>query len=362
MIATFIIGFICMFLAFLAWNQKSTKFLLFAFVILYIFLALRYNFGSDYMTYYSLFNDIRDSSWSYLKGFSNLGVMGETMEFGYIYLNKVFSTFSGFFFFIAFHSLLLCMVYFSLIKKYVNIQYAWLALFILIFHTSLLVRSLSGLRQALAIFCFLYSIKYLLNRKFLKYALCILLATTFHYSAIILLPLFFIFSTKSISRFEPFVYITLYVLTLFLGKFILNSISDLTSLLTPKYLYYIQNIEEQTLESGIGFLLTTFLYIIILFFSKKDTSTDRVFYRIVAVFIVLSPASFILSILDRLSLYFAPALVVVIPQLLTINHNKLLKTIFIAVLLFITLYSYIAYNTSPIFFKTNYSYHSIFSS
>ena len=152
MFVSFIVGFLSMFFGFLFWKLNSKKYLFLSFLILFIYLAIRYDFGSDYMTYYSMFKIINDSSWREIHYLSNLENIGETTEFGFIYFNKILSTFSDFFFLIAVQSFVLCFVYFNLIKRFVINKFVWLAFFILIFNVNLLVRDISGLRQGFAIF------------------------------------------------------------------------------------------------------------------------------------------------------------------------------------------------------------------
>src|SRR5690606_11238153 len=51
---------------------------------------------------------------------------------------------------------------------------------------------MNGMRQTIAGCIFIYSIKYIQERKLLPYIICILLATTIHKSAIILVVIYFI--------------------------------------------------------------------------------------------------------------------------------------------------------------------------
>ena len=359
---TFFMGFFVMLLAWLAGRLNNIKYFFVSFAIIFIYLALRFDFGSDYETYYDLFFSIKASSWDELVLLANINQFGETMEFGYIYLNKFFTLFTNFYFFIAFHSFLFCGVYYTIIKRYVDPQYYWIALFILIFHTSLMVRSISGLRQGLAVYCFIYSFQYLIEKRNIwKYVICILVAALFHYSAIILLPLYFLFNQSKVKRIEPIFYLLLYIFFVFFGEKLKNPIESITSTLLPKYMYYIDNEEGIKLGSGMGLLLSSFFYLYILFFAKRETNADFVFYRIVSVFIILSPISLVINNLSRLSLYFAPALIIVIPQLITLKQDKLLKRGFIILYILFTIYGAYGHYTSPIFMEENYNYKTILS-
>ena len=60
--------------------------------------------------------------------------------------------------------------------------------------------SMNGLRQMLAAAICFIAIKYLLDQKFFKYTLIILLATTFHQSAFIMIPVYFLVRFKAWSK------------------------------------------------------------------------------------------------------------------------------------------------------------------
>ena len=361
MITTFLIGLISVLFAYISGITNQTKYLLISFVILLVFLSLRYDFGNDYMAYFEIYDDINDTSWSEVKDVSGIGALGETMEFGFIYLLKFFTVFSDFFFFIFANSLLLCAAYFLLIKKYVSLNYAWMGVFLFVFDPNLMLVELSALRQTLAIICFLFSIQYLIKRNVVKYIICILIASSFHYSAIILLPLYFAFSPKPVLRLEPFIYIGLYLFLLLFGEVLLHPIEAFTNTYLPKYLGYVTDAEKANIESGYGLILYSFVYLVLLLFAKRDTEADRVMYRIVAIFMILTPLSLILNMLTRMTFYLEPALVVVIPQMLSITTNRLFKISFIALLIFITLVTTRSHFNSDTYKENYYNYKTIFS-
>ena len=61
--------------------------------------------------------------------------------------------------------------------------------------------SMNGIRQVLAASICFIAIKYLLNRNFFKYALLIALASTIHFSALIMLPVYFLVYFKAWSKY-----------------------------------------------------------------------------------------------------------------------------------------------------------------
>ena len=61
--------------------------------------------------------------------------------------------------------------------------------------------SMNGIRQVLAASICFIAIKYLLERNFLKYTLLIVLASTIHFSALIMLPVYFLVHLKAWSKY-----------------------------------------------------------------------------------------------------------------------------------------------------------------
>ena len=60
--------------------------------------------------------------------------------------------------------------------------------------------SMNGIRQVLAAAIFFTATKYLLNGNFMKYLLIVLFASTFHQSALILIPIYFLVRTKAWTK------------------------------------------------------------------------------------------------------------------------------------------------------------------
>ena len=101
MLVYFIILFLFLFLNFF---QRTSSFdyeknLKFIFSILAIYGAIRYQYGSDYMNYFAMYNTIQNS-----------GYMSRDIEIGYIFLNKIVP---NFFFIPALGSFLISYAYFK---------------------------------------------------------------------------------------------------------------------------------------------------------------------------------------------------------------------------------------------------------
>ena len=111
---TLIVGIISVFFAWLESIGKWKHGLKFSLFTIFIFLALRYDFGNDYMGYFEFFEDID----SYKTLNLNLITVKGT-EIGWIYLNKFFGLFGehGFFLMIAFLAAVTCYILYRFIKN-----------------------------------------------------------------------------------------------------------------------------------------------------------------------------------------------------------------------------------------------------
>ena len=141
------------------------------------FVGFRYNSGTDYWSYYKIFNGTHEKKLA--------------SEFGYQFLIKYFkkysSSFNGFIFFIAFVSIFIKYLFF---KKLEN---PFLALFIYITIFSINLE-FNGMRQGLAASFVFFAIYWAKKRNFIAFFIFIILASSIHISSLVFFPLYFFIS------------------------------------------------------------------------------------------------------------------------------------------------------------------------
>lgn len=154
--------------------------------------SIRFDIGWDYMTYFEL-----------IDGSTNTGFMRfEPLSLLLALLAKLAN---NTFLFFTFSSCIIYPLAFYSFKKYSVSPTLSLIIYIGIFFLT----SCSIVRQALAVSCSLYAYKYILKKSFIKYTLCILIATLFHYSAITALVIYPIYHY---FKFKYLVYILFFLL------------------------------------------------------------------------------------------------------------------------------------------------------
>jgi hypothetical protein len=352
MIIYLIIGILVLLLAYLSFYDKNNLGLLFSFILIFLFLAFRYDYGNDYNVYFKLFNDINKDPLSFING-------KRTVEVGWVIINRIFKPF-GFFSMVFFLAIVNCFAYFRMINKFVDRKYYWFAAFIYYFNTYFLLIQLSAMRQCMAIVMFIFAIDYILTKRYFKAAILIFLAISFHYSALILVPVIFLMHLLKIRM--RLIHIII-VEVIYLSLFILSDIyqpllrSVALTLLGEKYLFYLN--PANTNPSILNALVYSSLLFILLFYYNRFNSDYQLLIKIFIAGLVLLPAGFILPLSSRLALYFLPLSIIIYPKVLEILDYKLFRQLFIIGVIFIISLRLITFLTSDTY-KPHYMVYSTF--
>lgn len=228
-------------------NKLGLKLALFFLILIS---SLRYEFGADYTSYYSIFNNIKDN---------NMSIYIQELEKGYVYLNRIIAFFNLDFMWIFFiiTSLNLFLIYKILIWLKINPKYYWLILFLYLINYNYYFYHLSMVRQSVAIYLFTFSLKYLYEKNFFKFSLLIILGSFFHKSIII-----FIFIYHIIKYINRKLMILLVILGLFIGLNQGFTVSFLKIILNVLGLEgYSHYIRVSELNTGLGYILKIFISI-----------------------------------------------------------------------------------------------------
>jgi hypothetical protein len=154
--------------------------IVFALLLFALISGIRWNVGTDHLNYLRNYQDL-------LRGWD---LRRDNYETGYVLISNFFA-YLGFHFTInfAFFALLqLFLIYYAFRDERYLLPYLGL---LIVFGEPYLMW-MNGIRQAVAACLFVFSIKYIIEKSLIKYVLVILLATTFHKSAIFLLLFYFL--------------------------------------------------------------------------------------------------------------------------------------------------------------------------
>ena len=331
--------------------------LIYSVIIIFVFLAIRYDYGNDYMPYFERFYELNRGDFNSINPLLMKG-----NEIGWVYLNLLFKPF-GFFGMQIFLAGFSCFILYRFIKKYVHQKYYSLAIFIYIFQPYHLLIFSSAMRQSVAISLFLFAFDYLIQKKPIHYVSVILFASLFHTTSLILLPLIFLSYVKITPKIG---YIFLLSLIPFLFSYYSDLIIQQSTLFTllyfeAEYSSYL-DIDVSGATIGLGFALNTIIYIMMFYnFRKIRITWQVVSFNLIVLSFLIIPLTLSIPLISRINFYFTPFLMIGYPLALGSMKKISHKLIFIGFIIIFTLYQYFSFFYSDIWSEKFYYYKTIFS-
>lgn len=353
MIATLILGIVCLILNFISFFKKSYWGLRISFFLIFLFLGIRYNFGNDYETYINLFNRIYENE--------DL-IFDQKMyifyEPGWMILNWLFRPI-GFFGLILANSLFYSYILYKLIRRYIPFKYYWLAIFFVVFNPGFVLIHSSTMRQTVAILIFLMTIKYLNEKKIVISILLILLASLFHYTALTLFIFapFLYYNSKVTFTYGVLLFSTYLFLFLF-GSRLAPYFGQLVALFSERYEFYS---DKGITNSGLGFLFYSSLFLLTLHLDKIQNKKISLFFKITIVYFILMPFALIIEMTSRIGMYFLPATLILYPYIFKTLKHIISKYLFLFGIMIFTMYQFFQFFYSTTYRDYFMEYHTIFS-
>jgi len=232
-------------------------------IALILFSGLRYDTGFDYFNYKNNFILFKKGQ----------GIFNKSFEPGFsllvIILNKLRANYQWV---LIISAILAVTLKLAFIKKYSP----YIFLSVLLYYSRVyLFNDLGQIRQGIALGIILWSLVYLLERRFIKFTLVVLLASLFHVSALIFFPVYFLVNHK----FNKIYLFIILIISYLLGNIdFKNILSDLLSSLpwfiSGKLSYYL------SIENRIGLTFSALfriLIVILYMFVEKDIQCDNSF-------------------------------------------------------------------------------------
>lgn len=372
MIIVFICSLLSIIIAYLSsYKGKVTEQLFkLSFFPITLLQMIHYDYGSDYMGY------LDDHLTYYHKSFKEFLYLhsiesGSFKDMGWAVIGHFFPGKTGFFILVALLSLVQNIIYYKLIKEYVEPRLRWRALAIYLLGTSYYVLNFSSLRQGFVVAIAVYAIMLSCKDK-IKYAIVlVLLAATIHGSVIVMLP--FLFLSKFKLKDGKFLgnIIVCATFILFISKPIVSrfytAIMKYVPILERRYRNYAISMKATDSSVGIGFFLNLVMYLIILYFIyRKFTEFPkeyRIFMLLAVVSLTVVPFQLnITGLMSRIGTYFAVFEIIVVPTLYSRIKDKYIRLGVHSIYIFMKLYAYYSF-----FFLTEWSaksyrnFHTIFS-
>lgn len=318
-------------------SGRTLKILRIVIALIFLFVAgLRYETGVDWLAYQEYFDETIPLNEIFnFDSFSNVFFK---LDVGYSLLNSIVKMFGGniqLVFFIA--SLASIILLIKNLKYYSGHVLTSLLIYYPFFFFTF---DMSGLRQCLAIQIVLFSVKYISEKNFGKFLFCIIMATSIHWTAILLLPLYVIANKQVSSRFTFFIFFVCIVIFTFKIKWMgailgdllvqLNAFSTLSNKVT---VYTTNDVFSQErgwdLFSAYNFLRITLIIFICYIYKDRLSKTIpsfTIFYNFLLIELICMFCLFeFFEISERLRYYFTIAEVILLSNIIFLLRNHIVR-------------------------------------
>ncbi len=256
--------------------------------------------GTDYQYYVYHILEIQSKA----NSVSDLALLDSKFELGFNFIIYIFSSFVDYYPVIVFYIYaLIALCILLALDKLVHKRYVGLGFF---FYLSIFwLFAYNGLRQSMAATILFFSLYYIKKRKLWHFLLVIILAMSFHKTAIIFFPVYFLFNIKDLKREKIYLFISI-IGVLFVALFLRES-SSLIGM--DRYLdsKYAQISEEGKIMAFLKIIQSiALLFPFFLWRDKlvKANYTNRLYYNILYLFIFVKVLSFQITIASRFAFYF----------------------------------------------------------
>lgn len=306
------------------------------------------NIGNDTYNYYIAYNSISQSDL--------FGDINSRYEIGYLFINYLIAKIG--FTYNFFQVIVTIFIYFGISKfiyRYSN-NYS-LSIYSLI-TLQFMGSTMNITRQWIALVIVIYSIDYILERKFSKFFILILIASTFHYSAIIFIFSYFIVNIKWNKR-----KIILSIICIFTVFFLFNKIVLLITNMTGRYSDYLDSTYfnlKDNIAVYVQFFISLAFFIAVsninysnnkikLKNEKNECEKITIYdlsYKCLCLYVITSFWGINSAIMSRLNIYYAIFLIIIIPNLISSYSKKkygIIMNFFILFCMLISFYIILKY-------------------
>lgn len=354
--ATIIISLIAILFAWIARFQK-TKYggLEVAFILLTVFMSIRYNFGNDYPAYLKMFQDIETYSLNEL--------LIDRTEIGWLFLNKIFQPI-GFFGMVIVLTVFEYIVIYRLIKKYVPKNWYWMSVFIFTFSTSFMLVGASMMRQFLALCITIIAVEFIVKKRWIISILIVILAALFHTSALIFLPICFLgYLNISFSKGAAIVFFGVYLIFYLLASMVLRDfIINLLHLeQLNRYEVYL-NFGIEVKSFGLGVLFNMIMFFFLLVHQKYQSKNMKIIFLLFSFYFLFYAVVDIAPLVSRVAFYFSILSIICYPLIFEFMNNKIIKYSLMMGYFLLTIIMYKSFfSPTGIWYESYYDYQTIFS-
>lgn len=309
-------------------TQKLTQ-LLFVIIILGIFYGLRGFIFSDWASYYPFYEKCP----SLFDGLEKITEYFKINEYGWEPLFLIYSitckTISPNFYFFQFVSFMLDLSILYCFFKYYIPENICIGFLIFILFSGIIITT-NTLRNSKSIMFFLISIRYIENKKFIKYCFCNILGALFHVSSIIYLPCYFLMTKRFNKYFILFLFVLGNIIFLFKIRWctvIFSAIAEYIPLRLGNLLViYLNTVYASAYGFTIGYFERTVTFILLFFLSNRLESKNKnayvfinIYYLYILIYLFFSEFRILL---ERVAILFICSYWILLPRIYFILKKR----------------------------------------
>lgn len=356
-----VIGLIALFLTFL-YDRKVIRWgFLFAMILLTVFCAIRWNWGTDMPSYTNGFHNFNGvgNFWEINKFADIRGDRSNEIAWSII---NVLCQPIGFFGMTILLSVFEGGVIYWFVNKYVPRGYFMLAVFIYVFNVNLMVLGCSMMRQWLAMCIVLIAVHYAIKDKFIPFLLFIFLAALFHTSALfcIVIYLFRLMRGLKVTLDKLILIFLIFIFWVYIfGRFLQSFANSFVTTFFDNYeMYLSSNIDTATV--GLASLLNILVLVICIYSLKNTSEITKSLTWIYAGYILLLPFVTLVPMASRIIFYFDIIGIAVIPNGLKNTLQPILRYGTLVWIIFWYCFQFVNFFNANVWHDSYYEYNTIF--
>ena len=283
-------------------------------VVLIVFVGLRFHTGADWNVYIKIFDQSLSPKDNPFK-----------TEYGYLLLNKLFKYVFDNYYVLQFAVTMFVLIsFYKLYKKHSEYPIVSLSLVAWILFYSILM---SQVRQSIALAIIIFATQYIFDRKIFHFLAAIFVASFFHISVVVAIPLYFLYRdygkiipvtlmlTAQVFYFFP-------ELTEAIVRFVAPYLPGRLSGLAETYMNSFFN-RKAEFSTGLFYLGQMALSVFTVIFVNPKDKKESFFVNTLAVFVVLRGFTIGMEIIGRLEPYFFVYAVVAYTYLFDVRIKRL---------------------------------------
>lgn len=308
-------------------KKYNNLFIAIALISLILVSGFRYKVGTDYFQYAEIYTV-----------FAPDAIISESEEPGFMWLCKFLNGFSKDPQLMFLVSAIITNILIVLTLKKYSTKFE-LSMFLYI-TTFTYYSTMNGVRQWIAGSITFIAFRYLEERKFAKYLIMILLASTIHLSAIIMVPIYFIVNRETFSKKNLIMILIFILAAFFYDKFsviFFGAISD------SKYAHYVSADGNGVNPIRVAVYMVPLILTLINYKNINPNNERKI--DIILNLCIISILIWLISINNmffaRLTFYFDLYYLILIPKIVSIGENEIRRFMYYSILCAYFLFSYI---------------------